>query len=152
MPVSWQKSACTAQTCSASKVCTLHTDLIISTGCTGRRTADGCRTGRRSASPSWRSLRSLRCQHCLAPRLTTGPTARAPRWRPTATCPRCCGRCPRPRTGRASCSWWRTPPRGTLACHYTELGMYFLNFFNNKKWFFCIFFKVNITYFCTSPI
>ena len=27
----------------------------------------------------------------------------------------------------------------------------FLNFFNNKKWFFCIFIKL-VTYFCTSPI
>ena len=27
----------------------------------------------------------------------------------------------------------------------------FFNFFNTKKWFYCIFFKL-ITYFCTSPI
>ena len=27
----------------------------------------------------------------------------------------------------------------------------FLNLFNNKKWYFCIFIKLT-TYFCTSPI
>ena len=64
---------------------------------------------------------------------------------------------PRPAaSARPSCSGGTIPGlegrKETFCVWFTELGTFSIfYFFNNKKWFFCILYKV-ITYFCTSPI
>ena len=65
------------------------------------------------------------------------------------------------RRGSGSCGRWPRAARGPRegVIRSVQLGNFiqswalpvFFHFFNNKKWFFCIFIKL-ITYFCTSPI